>query len=100
MRLNRIFVALSHLRVVSRGLEVDLGIGVLSLVELDVLCAAVQLSTRRSIFTSPEMLDHPLVKAYGRTTVYRAIAKLEARGFLVVEPVGSTNHYSFKAEVD
>lgn len=91
---------MSHLRVVLRTLEEDVGVSDFSAIELDVLSAALQLSLVRRKFSAPEILEHPLVKAAGRTTVYRSISSLESRGYLIPETNGAKQLYTVRTQAN
>lgn len=95
----RLLNAASQLRIVLRELETVLGLEKFSHLEIDVLYAALQLSARGKTFSSPEVIEHQLVKGYGRTTIYRALAKLENEGFIIVYTNGPTKQFTFRVEV-
>ncbi|HKL46960.1 MAG TPA: hypothetical protein VJ906_12055 [Roseovarius sp.] len=87
---------MSQLRLVLRTLELDLDIENLSNAELDVLSAAIQISDASpvSLVASTQILEHELVQQLGKSTIYRSLASLEDRGFLVPRKSGYNAEYS------
>jgi predicted transcriptional regulator len=86
---------MSQLRSVLHTLEIELGIEGLSKAELDVLSAVVKIANGNESydFSTSQVLEHPLVKHLGRSTIYRSIASLEERGFFVVSRRGYNADY-------
>lgn len=87
---------MAQLRSVVRTLEMELGLEHLSKAELDVLCAVIQIANAdaRNTAITTQILDHPLVKQIGRSTVYRTITTLEELGFLAVIKRGHNAEYA------
>lgn len=91
---RRVYLAYAHLRGVARDFENELGLGNLSNTELDLLAVAIQLCENSDVFSTAQILEHPLMQGAARATIYRAIASLEAGDYFIVKQTGTKTAYS------
>lgn len=86
--------AMSRLRIALRTLEVDLGMGEMSPVELDALAAVVDLYQARRHFKATELVNHRLLQQISRASKYRVIHSLEERGVLKAVDLKGKKYYT------
>ena len=77
LKLERLFKTLVDLQMMVQGMEDDLGLSDLGNIEKRVLLSIVEFYGKNGVASTSEILAHPLLNAFSRPSLFRALKFLE-----------------------
>ena len=75
--MERLFKTLADLQMMVQGMEDDLGLSDLGNIEKRVLLSIVEFYGKNGVASTSEILAHPLLNAFSRPSLFRALKFLE-----------------------
>ena len=78
--LTTLFKTLVDLQMMVQGIEEDLGLSDLGNIEKRVLLSIIEFHDKNGVASTAEILTHPLLNAFSRPSLFRALKLLEETG--------------------
>ena len=78
--MTTLFKTLVDLQMMVQGIEEDLGLSDLGNIEKRVLLSIMEFYDQNGVASTSEILAHPLLNAFSRPSLFRALKFLEATG--------------------
>ena len=80
LKLTALFKTLVDLQMMVQGIEEDLGLSNLGNIEKRVLLSIIEFHDQNGVASTAEILAHPLLNAFSRPSLFRALKFLEQTG--------------------